>query len=118
MKNLRYVQMAKDEESLCRLRLLRDSSSQRMIEAIEPRTMLSAGEFDPTFGSGGIVTLTPQTGLTLSVGGAAVQNDGKVLVSVENAIGSVATGDISTPTSGEILRLLTDGSPDPAFGID
>ena len=88
------------------------------VEMMEQRTLLSAGDLDPTFGSGGIVTLTPLTGLTLSVGGTAVQNDGKILVSVENAQGSVATGDISTPTSGEILRILTDGSPDPAFGID
>ena len=55
------------------------ASLQPAIEAIEHRLLLSAGDLDPTFGSGGIVTLTPLTGLTLSVGGAAVQSDGKVL---------------------------------------
>jgi uncharacterized delta-60 repeat protein len=58
-----------------------------------------AGDLDPTFGTGGMVT----TGLGSSshgLGGIAVQSDGKIVV-----VGS-----------GSVVRYLSDGSLDSSFG--
>ena len=70
------------------------------VEALESRMLLSAGQLDPTFGKGGIVTE-----LTLPAATAlAVQADGKVLEA------SQFLGHIS------LARFNADGSPDNSFG--
>src|ERR1039458_8670096 len=97
----------------------RNSPSRRaitaMIERMEQRTLLSAGDIDPTFGTGGFMTITAPAGQEASVGGMAVQPDGKVLVAVE--FGIYTEFSISPPISCQVRRLLTDGSLDPTFGI-
>ena len=70
------------------------------MEALESRRMLSAGQLDPTFGKGGIVTdNTLPSASTL-----AVQSDGKVVEA------SQFFGHIS------LARFNADGSPDKSFG--
>jgi uncharacterized delta-60 repeat protein len=53
------------------------------------------GSLDPSFGSGGVVAHTGDTG----VGAVAVQPDGRIVVLAD----------------GRLYRLLPDGSPDPTF---
>jgi uncharacterized delta-60 repeat protein len=62
------------------------------------------GDLDPNFGTGGLVTasFTPDDDYAYSI---AVQADGKILVA-----GGSAAGDYS------VLRLLSNGNPDPDFG--
>ncbi|MFL5941869.1 MAG: PASTA domain-containing protein [Gaiellaceae bacterium] len=57
-----------------------------------------AGDLDPTFGSGGVVTQSPDR----SIGAVAVQPDGKIVVAG------------SSPFA--LARYLPDGSLDPSFG--
>ena len=57
-----------------------------------------AGDLDPSFGNGGIVSLGSH------VGGIAVQPDGKIVVA----------GDLTA--SVRLARYLPNGSPDPSFG--
>jgi uncharacterized delta-60 repeat protein len=61
-----------------------------------------AGNLDPSFGSGGVVTQT--SGMNL--GAIAVQPDGKIVVA----------GDATMATGFALARYLPDGSPDPSFG--
>jgi uncharacterized delta-60 repeat protein len=72
----------------------------------------SDGSLDPTFGSGGVVRYY-NGGYGVDLGGVVIQPDGKII-----AVGtSVAT---ILPDEGDVivLRYLTDGSLDPAFGTD
>jgi uncharacterized delta-60 repeat protein len=74
--------------------------------AIAPNARASGGDLDPSFGSTGWLDLAvfkyPEgTGL-------AVQDDGKILVS----IGSLASDLFA------VARFLPDGTPDPSFGGD
>ena len=72
-------------------------------ESLEARTLLSAGDLDPSFGVGGKVTTEFREGTTTSVvaRATALQADGKV----------VAVGD------GGIARYMPNGSPDLTFGV-
>ncbi len=65
------------------------------------------GTADTTFGSGGVVITHP--GYNDSFGGAAIQGDGKIVVS-----GSEASGYF--PSALYLLRYNTDGTLDPGFG--
>ena len=81
----------------------------RPIEWLEPRTLLSAGDLDPSFGAGGTVVTEFTHGSTnLSSGSGAavaVQADGRLIVA-----GEVAGGELA------VARYLPDGTPDPGFG--
>jgi uncharacterized delta-60 repeat protein len=69
------------------------------IFALPTLLMANAGDLDPTFGTGGIVTTT-NTGADA----AALQSDGKILVA-----GSITA-------AGGLLRYNTNGSLDSSFG--
>ena len=72
-------------------------------ESLETRTLLSAGDFDPSFGVGGKVTTEFRDGMTTSVvaRATALQADGKI----------VAAGE------GGIARYMPNGSIDVTFGV-
>jgi uncharacterized delta-60 repeat protein len=74
------------------------------LEALEERTLLSAGDLDPTFGNGGLVVTnfgdTFADSRTL-----AVQADGRILIA-----GQFAAHDFG------LARFNSDGSPDSSFG--
>lgn len=76
------------------------------IEALEARTLLNAGQLDPTFGEGGIA-LAPR-GVTSTSGfrAIALQPDGKL-------VASEATGFSLDAALG---RYTQDARPDPSFG--
>ena len=67
--------------------------------ALPTSLMAHAGDLDPTFGTGGIVT-TPNTGTDA----AAFQSDGKIVVAE------------SISPEGGLLRYTTNGSLDSSFG--
>jgi uncharacterized delta-60 repeat protein len=73
------------------------------LEALEGRSLLSAGALDPTFGTGGMVTGTMSDVLTPVV----VQPDGKIVVGGN-------TGGKSF--NFELARYNSDGSLDSTFG--
>jgi len=73
------------------------------IETLEPRTLLSAGALDGSFGTAGQVTLAGSTPLAFNREPLAVQSDGKIVI----AVGGSQT---------QIERLNSDGSPDNTFG--
>src|SRR4051812_30163291 len=71
------------------------------IEPLEPRRLLSAGQLDPSFGTGGNVIL-PSDLATFYAGAAVVRSDGKVLLGGE----------------GGVVRLDADGSIDRSYGVN
>ena len=75
-----------------------------MLETLEGRTHLSAGDLDPSFDGDGRTTLS-FPGVEFDVREVAVQSDGKVLVAGRSAFGVAA-----------VARLNVDGSPDASFG--
>src|SRR6185312_5288014 len=84
-----------------------------VVESLEGRTLLSAGDPDLTFGgSGGVLLPQPSSGLECRVRATAAQSDGKVLVA--GSIGTLANGG-----QGEFFleRLNQNGSVDTTFGI-
>ncbi len=82
-----------------------------VVEMLENRQMLSAGDFDPTFGTGGFqsVSFNEQFQLT-SIYASVLQPDGKTVIA-----GSVADGNSSRFA---VARLLANGQPDTAFNGD
>src|SRR5262245_3944367 len=77
------------------------------LEALEDRSLLSAGALDLTFGSNGKVTTDlggPDEGT-----GLALQPDGKIVVA-GIALDGAGEGNFA------VARYLADGSPDPGFG--
>jgi uncharacterized delta-60 repeat protein len=77
------------------------------VEALEVRTLLSGsalspGSLDPTFGSNGVVFAVSLGIIDSPAGVAAVQKDGKVVVT----------------TGSSLIRYNQDGSPDTTFGQD
>jgi uncharacterized delta-60 repeat protein len=102
----RHLATSKHQRRLAR-RLARRTSSRPWLERLESRLLLNAGDLDPSFGTGGLVTT--------SVGGApvvslALQTDGKILAGGE--IGSGASGSMG------VARYNTDGSLDTSFGTN
>src|SRR4051794_29544727 len=78
------------------------------LEGLEGRVLLAAGDLDPTFGTGGLVT-TDFNGSTQNKGQvAALQSDGKIIV-----VGS-APGD--TGMAFALARYNANGSLDTTFG--
>jgi uncharacterized delta-60 repeat protein len=74
------------------------------LEALEDRTLLSAGALDPTFGNQGKVIVSGQSARQYKA--VAIQPDGKIVV-----------GDIDTTSFTWLVeRFLPDGTPDPNFG--
>jgi uncharacterized delta-60 repeat protein len=72
------------------------------VEALEERCVLSPGQLDPTFGSGGIVTTF--IGTLAGAHTVLIQPDGKILA------GGVANNQF------ELLRYTSSGSLDTSFG--
>jgi uncharacterized delta-60 repeat protein len=73
-----------------------------LVEPVERRTLMSAGAFDPTFGTAGLI---PESGFAL-----AVDAQGRTLIS-----------GIYTDKSGfhgTLTRYLPNGSVDPSFGTN
>ena len=69
---------------------------------------LSDGELDPSFGSGGFV----------SAGSSSVYGDNDTSVAIQPD-GRIVVGGYGGPASDlEVLRLESDGSPDPTFGTN
>jgi uncharacterized delta-60 repeat protein len=75
------------------------------VEALEGRTLFSAGDLDPTFGSGGKVTAGVYSSAVFN--STAVQSDGHI----------VAAGMVSTSSGNQfgVARYNSDGSPDYSF---
>ena len=87
-------------------------NDRRMAEVLEARTFLSAGDLDPTFGSGGVVF--PSGFNFPAVSGAnavAFAPDGKLVV------GGIARSDASS-TTAVVARFNPDGSLDTTFDGD
>ena len=100
MRFTHLFQSAKIQSIRASRRAALNSAVRCGMESLESRRLLSAGQLDPTFGKGGIVTDN-----TLPVASAiAVQSDGKVLEA------SQFFGHIS------LARFNADGSPDKSFG--
>ena len=74
--------------------------------AVAPNARAASGDLDPSFGSTGWLELAVYKDPAGT--GLAIQDDGKVLVS------------IGSPWSNlfAVARLLPDGTPDPSFGGD
>ncbi|HEY7327385.1 MAG TPA: delta-60 repeat domain-containing protein [Gemmataceae bacterium] len=81
------------------------------LEVLEDRLTPSGGQLDPTFGSGGTVTLPSST--SYQVVGTAIQPDGKILTVGQIQVNQPKTGAISEVS---VVRLNTDGSLDASFG--
>ena len=79
------------------------------VEALEGRTLLSAGALDPTFGTGGVVRDPAADGGAGEFFDVVVQPDGKLL-----AVGDSLTGPGTTVI--RVARFNPDGSPDASFG--
>lgn len=81
--------------------------------ALSPNAAAQAGQLDPTFGNGGIVTTDfgdqPGSGNLASPNAVAIQSDGKIVV----AGGSPGSDGFPVPT---LARYNTNGSLDTAFG--
>lgn len=75
----------------------------------------ASGTLDPNFGSAGVARIDfggPTTGNQDSLQGAAMQSDGKIIVSGRTYVQS--QGDVSSQIA--LARLNTDGSLDTSFG--
>jgi uncharacterized delta-60 repeat protein len=84
-------------------------------ERLERRVLFAAGEFDPSFGQGGRMTIDfPGDEFISVVRDVAVQPDGKVLISGE-APDRTLGGDA---TDFALARLNPDGTPDTTFAGD
>jgi uncharacterized delta-60 repeat protein len=87
--------------------LQREAPRRLRLEALEERTLLNAGDLDPTFGNGGVVV----TNFGAPFAGAstlAVQADGRILIA----------GQIFGQFGYQfgLARFNSDGSPDSSFG--
>src|SRR5688572_14684882 len=84
-----------------------------LAETLERRTLLSAGDPDPTFGGDGFV-FGYDTVFARSAEGVAVQPDGKVVVVGRR--GPANDFSISGGTDLLVSRFNADGSRDTSFG--
>ena len=91
------------------------------LEPLEPRRHLSAGDLDPSFGTGGTVTLrngtvptngTPDTTATL----LTLDHAGRTLV-VSSSYTTGQHDDYSRPAAYALTRLTADGRPDARFAL-
>jgi len=88
----------------------RCASPARMVEALEHRRLLSAGDLDPTFGAGGKVLTDLPGSLSVTAASAVLQPDLKIVVFGQ----AQRAGDPDTDFL--VARFNEDGSPDPTFG--
>jgi uncharacterized delta-60 repeat protein len=102
MSSLSMNRVRSDFSSVVRRAPLRRYRPQ--LEALEQRTLLSAGALDPTFGSGGTVL-----GPSQQANSVAVQPDGKIVVA-----GYVE--DAGTADDFALVRYNPDASLDTGFG--
>jgi uncharacterized delta-60 repeat protein len=73
--------------------------------------MYATGALDPSFGSGGITTVSINGGAGMDSGaGLALQSDGKIVIAGDG------NATIYGPMSFAAVRLTSDGALDPAFG--
>src|ERR1043166_5004274 len=89
----------------------RRTPSRPRLEALEDRTLLSAGALDPTFGAGAGYVTTSVSQYQDFAYFPLVQPDGKIL-----AAGTVNNGGPSGGAHFGVARYNTDGSLDPSFG--
>jgi uncharacterized delta-60 repeat protein len=71
----------------------------------------SGGSLDPGFGSGGVTLLSPGTNKS-AASAVALQPNGKLLVAGQANVIGEGSGDFA------VVRLNTNGMPDPTFGSD
>jgi uncharacterized delta-60 repeat protein len=91
----------------------RCSGRRLRLEPLEERTLLNAGDLDPTFGNGGLVT-SSFPGLYGSIASSlAVQSDGHIV-----AGGTVYNYSGRPGSSFAVARYANDGSLDSSFGTD
>jgi uncharacterized delta-60 repeat protein len=88
----------------------RKRRSPLRLERLEDRTLLSAGDLDPTFGMGGKVTSDFQGNLSTYGNALALQADGKIVVA-----GTTAAGTL-TNRGFLLARYNVNGSLDSTFG--
>ena len=87
--------------------------ARAVVEAVEPRVLLSAADFDPSFGAGGVARI--------DLSGEHIRDVAKDVV-VQPADGKLVIGGIKEPNNGDldksfvVARLNPDGSPDASFG--
>jgi uncharacterized delta-60 repeat protein len=86
---------------------VRRPTSRCLHEALESRTLLSAGDLDTTFGGDGVVVLNDVTGIFNDV---VVQGDGRILAA------GFARNAADTESDFFLARFNPDGSPDATFG--
>src|SRR3954447_6080876 len=86
---------------------MRRSNFKPWAEVLEDRTLLSAGDLDPTFGSGGKVVTSLGTSQDWA-SAVAIQGDGKAVVVGESVQGTAS--DLA------VARYNTDGTLDASFG--
>src|SRR3954462_1238303 len=86
------------------------------MEPLEPRTLLSAGAPDPSFGGTGLVDTGLETTISadFSPGAAVFPADGKLVVA---SLADVSVGG-SFPNATRLVRFNTDGSLDKSFGVN
>jgi uncharacterized delta-60 repeat protein len=85
-------------------------SHRLALEPLESRCLLSAGQLDTTFGSGGIVTTA--IGTSADAYAVVLQSDGKILVGGTSS----STSGRSTIDHFTAARYTTSGSLDTTFG--
>jgi uncharacterized delta-60 repeat protein len=83
------------------------------LETLEPRQLLAAGALDPSFGTGGRVTVDFGPNMVVESDAATVQPDGKTVV-VGQAL--KLEGNTAVAVGFAAARLNIDGSPDTTFG--
>jgi uncharacterized delta-60 repeat protein len=85
----------------------------RFTERLETRTLLTAGDFDPSFSGDGNL-LSGNAIYARTAGDVAVQDDGKVLVTGQRRLNGDYT--IQRSTDLTVSRFNANGSPDTTFG--
>jgi uncharacterized delta-60 repeat protein len=98
-------------KSAKRVRSKRVRSVRVLIEAVEQRVLMSAGQLDPNFGTAGVVTTGVPSGVPIK-SSIAVGVDGRVVVSETFGPGT------ATPTADTtyVSRYTGSGVLDPTFG--
>src|SRR5690349_6539803 len=93
-------------------------SARPQLERLQDRTLLSAGDLDPTFGTGGRVLAGFRDSLEDTPSAVVRQPDGKYVVAgVSEAYPRPMSGLEGVPVSGvSLVRYNADGSLDASFG--
>src|SRR5688572_30754688 len=94
------------------------------IESLEPRRLLAAGELDPTFGGGGIVSHHRLNGIEIRRDSdnfppgdfILPMTDGRIVTVSNVPLPDPDPNDGPTPFRALVARHLADGTLDPTFG--